>query len=725
MAFTVISPVGGEVNLPDGCYFCYSVRHDVAVILKTMIIAALFLLPPSANLVAAVPASEAATASINRIERIVTTRRTVANSSLDLPLNVALVDSSTLARISASHIEQALQQIAGVNLQRGNGQEYLPALRSQVFTGAGGCGAILTAEDNIPLRAVGGCNINELFEAHSEMAQQIEVLKGPGSVLYGSNAMHGVINVITPDTTRGGGMAGLDMGSFGYRRFKLRAGENFGHSGIGINASLTDDSGYLANEGLSQQKINLRHRFDSTNVSYNSGVSYSHLQQDTAGYSKSYRDIMPQDDIDAAVPYRHAQALRLWSKLQFNFGTDTQLSVTPYLRDQSMQFIKHFLPGSPLEHNSQQSIGVQSLWQHDINDRLSWQLGLDSEFSHQQMREVQAEEASGSAFVIATVPKGKHYDYQVDSRVIAPFTALNWRLGNWFIQGGMRFEQVRYDYQNLMAAGRNKDDGTPCSMGGCRFNRPVTGINQFDDISPKLLASYQLNARMQLYANAAKGYRAPQTAELYQLQREQTTAELASETANSIELGLRYNTDALALRLAAYQMNKQHVIYRDSAFFNVNNGKTEHQGLEAELDYSISAQLQLALAGSYSRHRYRHHDTGSGYEIYLNDIDTAPRKVADARLNWQPTMAWQLALHWHYVGPYYTDADNLHQYNGHSLLNLYASWQYDDALSFSAKLTNVLDTAYAERADYSSFDGDRYYPGRPRQLALSLRYQWR
>jgi outer membrane receptor protein involved in Fe transport len=31
------------------------------------------------------------------------------------------------------------------------------------------------------------------------------VLKGPGSVLSGSNAVHGVINVITPDTTQGGG----------------------------------------------------------------------------------------------------------------------------------------------------------------------------------------------------------------------------------------------------------------------------------------------------------------------------------------------------------------------------------------------------------------------------------------------------------------------------------------------------------------------------------------
>ena len=46
-------------------------------------------------------------------------------------------------------------------------------------------------------------NINELFEAHGEVAERIDVIKGPASALYGSNAIHGVINVITPDTTQG------------------------------------------------------------------------------------------------------------------------------------------------------------------------------------------------------------------------------------------------------------------------------------------------------------------------------------------------------------------------------------------------------------------------------------------------------------------------------------------------------------------------------------------
>lgn len=189
------------------------------------------------------------------IERITTTASRVEALSTQLPVIISVLNEAQLNAIAPTHIEEAMQRVAGANIQRGNGQEYLPALRSPVLSGAGACGGLLTLEDGIALRAAGFCNINELFEAHSEMAQRIEVLKGPGSALYGSNAVHGVINVITPDTTQDGGLIGLDYGSFGYNRYKLRAGHDMGSSGLGINASITDDSGYRDDESVKQQKV--------------------------------------------------------------------------------------------------------------------------------------------------------------------------------------------------------------------------------------------------------------------------------------------------------------------------------------------------------------------------------------------------------------------------------------------------------------------------------------
>ena len=111
------------------------------------------------------------------IESVIVTATRTTSDAKKHP-EVFQVSKEELEQLQSQHIQEILINTPGVNIQRGNGQEYLPAIRSQVFTGAGSCGAILTAEDGIPLRSAGFCNVNELFEAHSEIAQNIEVIRG-------------------------------------------------------------------------------------------------------------------------------------------------------------------------------------------------------------------------------------------------------------------------------------------------------------------------------------------------------------------------------------------------------------------------------------------------------------------------------------------------------------------------------------------------------------------
>ena len=81
--------------------------------------------------------------------------------------------------IDLTHAAEALNRAPGVLMQRGSGQESLLAIRSPVLTGAGACGAFLMLEDGFPLRPVGFCNVNQLFEANTSQAAAIEVLRGP------------------------------------------------------------------------------------------------------------------------------------------------------------------------------------------------------------------------------------------------------------------------------------------------------------------------------------------------------------------------------------------------------------------------------------------------------------------------------------------------------------------------------------------------------------------
>src|SRR6185503_133357 len=75
-----------------------------------------------------------------------------------------------VALVGATHSSELVNRAAGAMIQRGSGEESLTALRSPVLTGAGACGSVLVLEDGIPIRPVGTCNVNELFEVNLEQA---------------------------------------------------------------------------------------------------------------------------------------------------------------------------------------------------------------------------------------------------------------------------------------------------------------------------------------------------------------------------------------------------------------------------------------------------------------------------------------------------------------------------------------------------------------------------
>ena len=92
-----------------------------------------------------------------------------------------------------------MHRVPGTWITRGSGQESLAAIRSPVLTGAGSCGAFVVAENGFATRPAGFCNVNQLFEVNLEQADAVEVLRGPGSSLYGSNAMHGLVNALVAE----------------------------------------------------------------------------------------------------------------------------------------------------------------------------------------------------------------------------------------------------------------------------------------------------------------------------------------------------------------------------------------------------------------------------------------------------------------------------------------------------------------------------------------------
>ncbi|HIG42881.1 MAG: TonB-dependent receptor [bacterium] len=646
------------------------------------------------------------------LEQVVVSASRTEQTIADVGSNIAFVDN--IEEIGAAHINEAMQRVSGTWVSRGNGQESLLAIRSPVLTGAGGCGAFLTAQDGIPLRASGFCNVNELFDTNSEQAGRIEVIKGPSTVMYGSNAMHGMVNIITP-AFDGSRALSAEAGPHDYYRLKLTAGSEQWR----VDVNGTSDGGYKDDSGFDQQKATLKHQgqvagFDATTV-----FSWTNLNQETAGFiqgTDAYKDSHAVKQNPNPEAYRDSETLRLYSVLRKQLAS-SEMVLTPYLRRTRMEFMQHFLPGQAIETNGHGSLGLQSAWYFD-----NWTIGADIEFTDGFLEETQPNPTdSPSAFLVATIPQGDHYDYDVDARSLAAFIQYTNDITDVTrLTIGARFEQVKYDYNNNMLTGRTDDQGMPCGFGGCRFSRPADRSDTFNNLSPRLSVTHYFSSATQMYFQLSQGFRAPQATELYRLQGGQTVSAIDSEELSSIEWGIRGGLASIGYDLSVFAMEKDNFIFRDSNRATVDNGETSHRGIELSIVYPFAENWTGELVATYARHQYENNPALSATPVKGNDIDTAPRQLGSARLSWQPRPNISTELEWVYLGEYYTDPANLHKYDGHSLVNLRLNFDITSNINTFFRIINLTDTEYAERADFG-FGNDRYFVGEPRSVYAGIR----
>ena len=660
-------------------------------------------------------------------EVIVTATRSPV-AVMDYAGSATRIDAATVGLTSPTHSSELLNRAPGTMIQRGSGQESLTALRSPVLTGAGACGAVLVLEDSIPIRPVGSCNVNELFEVNIEQAAAVEILRGPGSSLFGSNAVHGIINVIPalPNELPAVGVA-LEAGSNNYRRIRFAASSETDAHGFGIALLATDDGGWRDSSGFSEQKLNAVWTQPLSAGSLTMRLAATHLDQETAGFitgQDAYKDPVLAHSNPNPEAYRDAQSARFTVYYENGSG----LELRGYLRSSRMDFLQHFLLGQPVEENGQDSAGLLfSLTRENVAGG-ELMLGTDAEVAASSLLQFQDDPTtSPSPAANAIRPAGRHYDYDVDSQVLAGYA--QWRrplAPNWSIEAGIRLEEVRYDYNNRMIDGNTDENGVACP-GGCLYSRPADRSDDFTNFAPRLGLVWRPVESLAAYLSMARGFRAPEVTELYRLQRQQSVADLDSERADAVELGLRLRGESAGLDLAAFTMDKQNVILRDSAGFNVSGGRTRHRGLEYDLDWAFGKGWTIAGSGTVARHEYRFTAAvEQGEQITAgNDVDTAPRQIHTLRLR-HDTASLAAELEWLYVGNYWANAANTARYDGHDLMNLRLSWQPQPAWTFALRVTNLLDVAYADRADFVTVGGRstyRYFPGRDRAAFVEL--AWR
>jgi outer membrane receptor protein involved in Fe transport len=673
-------------------------------------------------------------------ENVVVTATRGAADALTLSGNISTLSADELALTDAIHPYELANRVPGAWISRGSGQEQLTAIRSPVLTGPGSCGAFLILEDGIPTRPTGFCNVNQLFEVPTELARSMEVIRGPANAYYGSNALHGTINTLLPEAgTEPYTAVTLETGSHNYWRGRLRQDSAEGKNSWSYGIVADHDGGYRDDSGYKQIKGYVKSRHELTTGALKLSLSLSELDQETAGY------ILTDDSADPVVEaykdrairftnpnpeaYRKAGSRRVSAIWLPNSTGDWTHEYRVFLRDSDMEFLQHFLPGQPLEENGQTSGGLQYLARRSLSNDARLTLGIDTELAQGYLEQSQENPTmTPSDFLNETRPAGLHYDYDVDSHLIAGFGNVTVPFAErWELQAGARAEFMRYTYDNKTLDGNTRDDGTTCGFGGCIYNRPADRSDNFSNFAPNVGLLYKFSDATVGFSNWTRGFRVPQATELYRLQRGQSVSDINSETLDSVEAGIRHQTDTFSIEALGYYMRKDNFIFKDSDGFYVSNGKTEHKGVETSIYWRVAEPVYLQFTGSYARQEYRfNRDAALGETISKgNRVDTAPLKLASARLGYEHSLG-RAELEWVYTDDYFMDAGNTERYEGHQLLNARFVLEPTERWSFALRINNLTDEVYADRADLNSAGltpVKRYFPGHPREVYASI--TWR
>ena len=658
------------------------------------------------------------------VEEIIVLEKKITNlDGWSQNLSISSLSFDDLVKLQAQHPKQIFRRVPGVWISRGSGQEHLTSMRSPVLTGPGACGSFLLMEDGVPVRPSGFCNVNGLFETSYELSQGIEAITGPASARYGANAMHGVINVLTKDL-KSENTFSTNLGPNDYQNIKLSVGDLEEWK---LNALITTNDGFRENSGYDQQKINFKSKLVIKGWDGSFNLNFTNLNQETAGYINgldSYKNPFLNKKNGNPEAYRDANSLRTSLKL-VKKNENGVSSLVPYFRKNEMEFLQHYLPGTPVEKNNHTSLGA--IFQKIINlGEMTWVNGFQIEMAKMDLKETQQNALTdSSAFNNATRPKGIHYDYQGNSKVFALFSGIEGvNLGNNLIGfGDIRAESIHYSYDNKMLDGNTRDDGSICGFGGCYYNRPADRTDVHQEISLRLGLETD-NDGINYFAQSSLGFRPPQINEAYRLQKKQSVSDLDSEKLSMFEIGSKFGFYRVNGSISFYKGKKKNSIFRDSENFIIDNGKTNHEGMELTSRVEFLNANSLSATLTYGDHKYKFSsDTSTREKIRNgNTIDTAPKLMGNLMWAFSVNDLISTEIEIEYIDSYFTDAANLHEYEGHTLFHLRTSWNYSSKLKGYLRIENLTDENYAERADFNAFGGDRYFPGLPREAYIGLEY---
>ena len=581
-----------------------------------------------------------------------------------------VVVTGTRSETDVRHLPMTVSVVGRPQLEASQQTSVLPVLNSQVpgffstSRGVMGYGVATGASGQMSLRGIGGpaqaglptTGLLVLIDGHPQymglmghpiadayqtmMAERVEVLRGPASVLYGSNAMGGVINIVTRKMQEDGIRTNINIGAGSYGSIQTEATNRIrkGRFSSTVTASYNRTDGHRADMAFEQY----------------------------GGYAK--------------LGYDFTDNWKVWGDVnvtRFN-ATNPGSVMKPYIDND--QRITRGMTSFALENYYEKTSGALSFFynwgDHWIND--GYQPGgepLQYRFnSNDQMLGVSWYQ-SVQLFQGNRLTVGADYFH---------FGGEAW---NQFFDGHRETsankslnEVAGYvDFRQDIAAWLTLDAGARVDY------HSQTGT----EFIPQVGLAFHLPENAEIKAMASKGFRYPTIREMYMFPPQ--NPDLKPEKLWNYELSFsqRLMDNRLSYGLNVFYINGENLIIRlpnpnGSGMLNQNSGEIENWGAEANVGYQFNPVW--SVMANYS---WLHME---------NPVLASPEHKLYGGVNFRKGR-WSASTGIQYVKGLYTDLDAATKEN-FVLWDMQGSFKATNYLSFYVRGENLLAQRYEINAGY-------------------------
>ncbi|MDR7015574.1 TonB-dependent receptor [Acinetobacter sp. 3657] len=663
---------------------------------------------------------------------IVVTASREGESLNNTPAAISQITSQTLADKNATFIGQLVNQTPGVLMNDLGNEQHMMSIRQPMTTAA----VYQYLEDGISVRPVGVFNHNALYELNLAGIDRIEILRGPASSLYGSNAIGGTINFLTkaPSATPTAEI-GVLASSEAYRRVDLGASNTFatelGEHGLRLSGYASDRGDSWQDHAESnKQSFTLRHDWRISDATQIKNIaSYNHLKADMTG-SVNAKDFSERPGYSyQTFTYREVDSTRLSSQISHAWNEINQTQATIYYRDNTTEQnpsysirtdIRNGVPTGTYTgqttYNQFKSYGLNL--QHATSFyQVKWIIGTMAEHTPNKAKtnDIEVFRDPETRIYTGFKPRKLLRDFNVDVDNQAIYTQVNWqRFDNLNLVAGARYDWIRYGYQNNL---------TPSNVTGA-----PNETRRFHKASPQLGFIWNAHPLLDIYSNWSQGFVPPEVSNLYGANL--VTPNLSEATFNNMDLGIRFKLldERLDGEITLYRLDGEDEVINYTKPDNTreprNAGKTRHQGIEIGATWDITDHYdqRLKLSGSWAKHEFKQFQPSASLNYNGNRMPSAPKAFGTVEYQIKPIPELLLSAEGVYVGSYWINDANTEKYDGHTVLNLRATYRRN-AYEIYGHIINAADAHYAESTSFSNNQAS-FTPAAPRTYLLGLRYHF-